>query len=183
MRKDDYRFWYRYWRDKPRTRKIHMLVCISVKAEKVLVNPRTPTAHQADRCRIKVIAVDREKILLAFPHRDSLITLKRTYSAAKFGGVRCWIQCPKCDSRSRYMYVIEQRVVCRRCAGLKYRSQSMTKLDRYWNALAKLIRRHPWLDGQAKKPARIGNERAEVLWQRFISYQFGIEDEYLRRLA
>jgi hypothetical protein len=51
--------------------------------------------------------------------------LKLSTSKTGYGGLRYWFACPVCSRRKRVLYVhpVMQVVGCRKCLGLKYRSQ------------------------------------------------------------
>jgi hypothetical protein len=58
-----------------------------------------------------------------------------------FGGYRHWFVCPACESRAGTLFVHDQRLACRRCHGLAYRSQSSNAMQ---TAMARMFKHmHP----------------------------------------
>jgi hypothetical protein len=53
-----------------------------------------------------------------------------TYTYPSFGGDRAWFSCPLCGSRSRILYLVLEQFICRKCAGIKYRSQNLQTHER-----------------------------------------------------
>ncbi len=58
--------------------------------------------------------------------------LSRTVSLlptnCRYGGVRWWFQCPHCLKRARILYFYRDNILCRKCHGLWYRSQTVERL-------------------------------------------------------
>src|SRR5262245_29321924 len=59
-----------------------------------------------------------------------------------------WICCPRCDRRSRVLYIGFGRIACRHCFRLRYHSQSLDRQDRCLHAMQKIAKRiDPETDG------------------------------------
>jgi ribosomal protein S27AE len=43
---------------------------------------------------------------------------------ANYGGYRKWFACPECGQKSFTLYSVNNRFVCRKCSGLKYKKQA-----------------------------------------------------------
>lgn len=56
-------------------------------------------------------------------------TIRFDYTPVHFGGQRKWLVCPRCQRRCRILYG-GSRFYCRKCHGLKYRSQSEDSAQR-----------------------------------------------------
>jgi len=55
-------------------------------------------------------------------------TIRFDFVSNHYGGQdRVYFQCPKCSGRSRFLYIGESVLLCRKCANLNYRSQQQTK--------------------------------------------------------
>ena len=50
------------------------------------------------------------------------------------GGKRPWFLCPSCNRRCGVLYSLNSRIICRKCGGLSYASQN---LSRHWRVLRK----------------------------------------------
>ena len=61
-------------------------------------------------------------------------------TATRFGGRRVWICCPRCDRRSRVLYVCYGRIACRRCFRLRYHTQTMDRIHRAQHAMRKIAK-------------------------------------------
>jgi hypothetical protein len=70
-------------------------------------------------------------------------------TATRFGGRRVWICCPRCDRRSRVLYVCYGRIACRRCFRLRYQSHRVDRRDRCLNAMIKIAKK---IDPEADDP-------------------------------
>lgn len=46
-----------------------------------------------------------------------------TSSQTRFGGLRLWFLCPKCNKRRGVLYLKDGEIACRICFGLKYKKQ------------------------------------------------------------
>ena len=68
------------------------------------------------------------------------------------GGVRYWFQCPRCGMPRRVLYAYPSagrcRFMCRRCQGLRYRSERESREDRLSRKAQKLWRRAGSTDGR-----------------------------------
>jgi hypothetical protein len=66
-----------------------------------------------------------------------------------FGGSRLWIGCPGCARKCRALYIGSDRLRCRLCLGLRYRSQLEQPGQRVLDRAAKIARRLDPVDGNA----------------------------------
>src|SRR5215470_1773311 len=57
-------------------------------------------------------------------------TVPFTWTAAGWGGRRCWFACPGCERCARVLYRSGSQWRCRRCVGLTYASQYEDECDR-----------------------------------------------------
>ena len=82
---------------------------------------------------------------------DGIETNVRTlWSPCPFGGRRLYFRCPYCGSFAVNLYFpAERSPMCRRCLGLRYRSQDQTDSDRHFSQAHKLEGR---LDGDRDRP-------------------------------
>lgn len=59
-----------------------------------------------------------------------------TIQACRYGGVRYYFRCPNplahgsCDRQATKLYFLKDRILCRQCTGLAYRSQSQSPFSR-----------------------------------------------------
>jgi hypothetical protein len=63
-----------------------------------------------------------------------------TETAIRFGGWRLWMCCPRCQRRSRVLYIGLGRIACRRCFRLRYHSQSLDRFGRALHAMGKIAK-------------------------------------------
>lgn len=79
-------------------------------------------------------------IQLTYRWRDQLHTDKADLvkSACSFGGSRTWFSCPGCQRRTTKLHLFAGRFRCRSCHDLRYRSQSLSPLDRLHRSKQKL---------------------------------------------
>lgn len=70
---------------------------------------------------------DREIVELWAGGWSQTIELSRI--ASGFGGSRAFWLCPACSGRVRYLYFTGAIFLCRKCAGVNYKSQQETKSD------------------------------------------------------
>ena len=70
---------------------------------------------------------DREIVELWAGGWSQTIELSRI--ASGFGGSRAFWLCPACGRRVRYLYFAGKIFLCRKCAGVNYKSQQETKSD------------------------------------------------------
>ncbi len=70
------------------------------------------------------------------PHRWPEISVPLAVQECRFGGVRHYFRCPNqqtdgsCDRQVTKLYFLKDRILCRQCTGLAYRSQSQSPLSR-----------------------------------------------------
>lgn len=85
-------------------------------------------------------------------------------AAPYFGGLDIYLVCPMCRSKRRRLYVVSQRISCRCCAQLKYRSQRLRPDDRLFE--------------RARKAERelMGNREVKPKWMRWKRYQRLLSD-------
>ncbi|EPU6896238.1 hypothetical protein ACVYZQ_005594, partial [Raoultella ornithinolytica] len=62
-------------------------------------------------------------LMVMLPHGHS-IAVTITTTSPGYGGVRWWYVCPDCGGRKAFLYLHNESLCCRRCAGLHYASQS-----------------------------------------------------------
>lgn len=81
----------------------------------------------------------RELILSTSDDRQRLGVLGLSGYRAPYGGVRWWLSCPECAHNRRALYCLAAELGpagsqvpfrCRQCAGLAYRSQGLSELNR-----------------------------------------------------
>ena len=80
-------------------------------------------------------------------------TVKLSHKRNGYGGEQIFFLCPECGQRVRYLYLMGCRFLCRKCAGLNYRSQQKTEdsMTDYYRGMAyaeKFLKLPPWqIDG------------------------------------
>ncbi|MBW5974970.1 hypothetical protein CF034_28210 [Klebsiella michiganensis] len=62
-------------------------------------------------------------LVVVLPHGHS-ISVTLTTTSPRHGGARWWYVCPDCGGRKASLYIHNESLCCRRCAGLHYASQS-----------------------------------------------------------
>lgn len=82
-------------------------------------------------------------IQLTYRWRGQLLIDKAdlVQSACRLGGSRTWFSCPGCQQRAAKLFFVAGRFRCRGCHGLRYRSQSLSPLDRLHQSKQKLEER------------------------------------------
>jgi hypothetical protein len=70
------------------------------------------------------LTISAERTLLAALPGGGCVTVQLTTTSPAYGGVRWWYVCPECKSRKAALYVSGAILLCRRCAGIHYASQS-----------------------------------------------------------
>lgn len=55
------------------------------------------------------------------------IAVRLSHKHNGFGGAQTYFLCPDCAARVRFLYLQKGRFLCRKCAGLNYRSQQRTR--------------------------------------------------------
>lgn len=75
-------------------------------------------------------------------------------SSCQFGGLRWWFQCPECLKRARILYFRGERVQCRRCHGLWYRSQTVERLTCLSRKVEKMGSEDRWRHYRGKPTRR-----------------------------
>ena len=60
---------------------------------------------------------------------------------ANLGGQRVYFVCPSCDATAMILYAADRRLACRKCHGLAYHTENLTKLWRKNEKLRKLQKR------------------------------------------
>ena len=81
------------------------------------------------------------------------VTVKLSHKHNGYGGEQVFFLCPQCGERVRYLYLKEERFLCRKCARLNYRSQqktedSMTDFYKGMEYAEKFLTLPPWpVDG------------------------------------
>lgn len=88
----------------------------------------TSSAYLVSASRDQLVLFDRDS-LARTPHASDHWSLKLTWTPCHFGGARAWFICPTCLVRAAIVF-LGPPPVCRRCAGLRYPSQSQTRLVR-----------------------------------------------------
>ncbi len=80
----------------------------------------------------------------AVPRIDSFKRKRGTFPLANgYGAGQRFFRCPRCGERARFLYRTAAGDLCRRCAGLNYRSQQATRRAAdTWHRAAKYARRH-----------------------------------------
>jgi hypothetical protein len=69
-------------------------------------------------------------------HDHSDVDVPFTIKACRFGGVRYYFRCPNplehnsCDRQVTKLYYLQDRILCRQCTGLAYRSQAQSPFSR-----------------------------------------------------
>jgi hypothetical protein len=76
--------------------------------------------------------------------------LRLSHTSCGFGGQRSWFHCPVCDGRAAMLYVHGNRLACRLCHELTYRSRRGSEFARAWNRFYRLGR-HLTVDFQRPK--------------------------------
>lgn len=71
-------------------------------------------------------------------------TVELSRIASGFGGSRAFWLCPACGGRVRYLYFTGAIFLCRKCAGVNYKSQQETKSDcmYYYDKGMALVEKH-----------------------------------------
>lgn len=72
-----------------------------------------------------------------------------------FGGRRCWLVCPRCWRRRAALYAAWNRIGCRECLRLRYRSQ-LERPDERWRRRAQRLTEALEWDGvdESARPVR-----------------------------
>jgi hypothetical protein len=106
--------------------------------------------------RAASLIVDRTGIAISYHRCDevgrygSVIATERApfhELPARFGGTRRMLGCPGCGRRCRALYFGADRLRCRLCLGLKYRSQNSQPADRAMDQAAKIAKRLDPVEG------------------------------------
>ena len=78
-------------------------------------------------------------------HKDGCSqTLELSRKVNGFGGTQPFFLCPACGGRVRYLYQVGTAFLCRKCAGLNYRSNQATRSDSmfYYHKGLALVEKH-----------------------------------------
>lgn len=100
------------------------------------------------------------------------IEIERT--ACHFGGTRPWFRCPTCNGRCGVLFLVGQRLRCRACGDIAYRSQSRDVVGASWCQQRKIERR---LGEHNERPPRMHWETYQRLLDRIEHYQRWRNDE------
>jgi hypothetical protein len=73
--------------------------------------------------------------------RDPPQVLALEWTPCHYGGMRPLLRCPRCTRRCVVLYVVRDRLYCRYCLRLPYRSQSRSTENRQYDKLRALRRR------------------------------------------
>ena len=96
-------------------------------------------------------------------------TVPIVYQPCHYGGYRYWFQCPQCQGRCAVLYRYSGLWQCRRCVGLRYKTQHVSRLDRLYRRIHRLrdqlqagwnLTEPIW-----QKPKRMHLRTFERLWQ------------------
>ncbi|GAB3097786.1 hypothetical protein G8770_15240 [Aestuariicella hydrocarbonica] len=99
------------------------------------------------------------------------------YTSCHFGRKRPWFSCPGCLSRCAILYLGGSGFACRVCYGLLYRSQTLSKLDRYLYQRVALEKRL-YGDEGCFKPGVHSRTRSRV-WEKYMALQEKISTELM----
>lgn len=80
-------------------------------------------------------------------HGTSMFKTEIATTALHLGGTRKWLVCPGCGGRSQNLYIATESLACRRCAGLRYPTQTMNRRYRFIEKADGLRRRLGWSTG------------------------------------
>jgi hypothetical protein len=103
--------------------------CIDLVQVQRIHGRRRPGAHEA--------------LQISYQRRDGVqvkVLVSLTETVTPFGSCRLWFRCPSCGRRCRVLYA-GPVVKCRLCFGLRYSSQSETRLNRANRGMHKVERR------------------------------------------
>ncbi|MCX8959453.1 hypothetical protein EHW65_20100 [Erwinia psidii] len=67
------------------------------------------------------------KLVVTLPERQTKVE-QLSATSPGYGGVRWWYVCPSCQTRRTTLYLNDNALVCRQCAGIHYASQSTGKI-------------------------------------------------------
>lgn len=87
---------------------------------------------------------DREIVEVWHPKDGWSQPLELSRKANGFGGSQAFFLCPACGGRVRYLYQMGAAFLCRKCAGLNYRSNQETRSDSmyYYSKGVALVEKH-----------------------------------------
>ena len=93
-------------------------------------------------------------------HWEQVLTLLPVRSCGAATGERYLLRCPSCSKLRRSLYFLCKRFLCRECHGLKYRTQSLSPLDRAYQSQAKVGKKiNPNADGTDFPRRPVGMQR------------------------
>ena len=72
---------------------------------------------------------DREIVEVWDPKDGRGWALELSHKPNGYGGSQAFFRCPACGRRVRYLYQAGAGLLCRKCAGLNYKSQQETRSD------------------------------------------------------
>jgi hypothetical protein len=116
----------------------------------------TKSWHWRGERRAAGLLVDRAGITISYRRCDdvgrcgSVIATERAQFhelPARFGGTRRLLGCPGCGRRCRALHFGPDRLRCRLCLGLRYRSQNSQPADRAMDQAAKIAKRLDPVEG------------------------------------
>ena len=72
---------------------------------------------------------------------EALTGVRCSVTRQPSGGLRWWLHCPRCGRRCAHVYQLAGNSGCRRCLGLNYRSQRLSRGPRWQYRAKKLFAR------------------------------------------
>ncbi len=119
------------------------------------------------------------------PWADIDETVRLVAMKTRFGGERLWFSCPGCLTRCRVLFG-GARFRCRRCHGVRYRSQGETRADRATRGMFKIVQRlYPKaeINDLPPKPKGMHWRTYERLAERYQTYDDQWANEAIRRFG
>ncbi len=105
-----------------------------------------------------VIAVSEDSLTLHYKLQKQIQKEKifLNFAPCNYGGSRAYMLCPECDKQYRILYLGNKgRWACRKCLGLAYKIQRLTKRKRHFHMVEKIKNRR-FKDGPvSQKPSRM----------------------------
>jgi hypothetical protein len=126
------------------------------------------------------------RVIGQFPHsRRQRINIR--WGSGLPGASRAWLTCPnnRCSRSCRYLYY-QDGFFCRRCLGLKYPSQSHSKIQRLFDEYVRIDERIRLVEGDSVRPKGMHTTTYEPLARRgkvLYRYLFGPSLRAFDRIA
>lgn len=120
---------------------------------------------------------DGLRFVRIFNDRPLEFMIKTTNRTRNFGGYVTFFQCPRCNRMVRKLYGWTS-LLCRRCLGLAYESQSLAPERRYYHMKWKIEKKLKEMGGsEYERPKYMKKKTYEKLLRKHQDYEFKIEGE------